>query len=161
MRNLATKSAEAASNTTALIESSIKAVENGSEIARTAEDSITQSAELTTQSVEQISRIAEAAEHESESIDQIMQGIDQISTVVQTNSATSEESAAASEELSSQANIMRQIFSAFRVNGSSASASPAEIGGSLHAGGQSPDQGETFRSPAAVPQPFTEDSDKY
>lgn len=161
VRNLATKSAEAASNTTALIESSIKAVENGSEIARTAADSITQSAELTTQSVEQISRIAEAAEHESESIDQIMQGIDQISTVVQTNSATSEESAAASEELSSQANIMRQIFSAFRVNGSSASASPAEIGGSLHTGGQSPDQGETFRSPAAVPQPFTEDSDKY
>ena len=41
VRNLATKSAEAASNTTALIESSIKAVENGSEIARTAADSIT------------------------------------------------------------------------------------------------------------------------
>lgn len=157
VRNLATKSAEAASNTTALIESSIKAVENGSEIARTAADSITQSAELTTQSVEQISRIADAAEHESESIDQIMQGIDQISTVVQTNSATSEESAAASEELSSQANIMRQIFSAFNVNSSSS----AKFGGSPYAGGLSPDQGDTFRRSSAAGKSFTEDLDKY
>lgn len=157
VRNLATKSAEAASNTTALIESSIKAVENGSEIARTAADSITQSAELTTQSVEQISRIADAAEHESESIDQIMQGIDQISTVVQTNSATSEESAAASEELSSQANIMRQIFSAFHVNSSSS----AKFGGSPYAGGLSPDQGDTFRRSSAAGKSFTEDLDKY
>ncbi len=181
VRNLATKSAEAASNTTALIESSIRAVENGSEIARTAADSITQSADLTSQAVTQISYIADAAEHESESIDQILQGIDQISTVVQTNSATSEESAAASEELSSQSNVMRQIFSSFKVG----SDSTDSFGGSVSADSFAPAHEDSFRSapryqepkpvpseplpvhndpmPVHVPsqKPFKEDLEKY
>lgn len=145
VRNLATKSAEAASNTTALIESSIRAVENGSEIARTAADSITQSADLTLQAVTQIGYIADAAEHESESIDQILQGIDQISTVVQTNSATSQESAAASEELSSQSNVMRQIFSSFKVDSDSADS----FGGSFSADSVAAVHEDSFRSAPA------------
>ena len=113
VRNLASKSAEAAQNTTKLIEDSIRAVENGSNIARSTAESIESSAELTEQAVEQITQIAQAIERESESIKQITLGIDQIATVVQTNSATSEESAAASEELSSQASVMQELLSHF------------------------------------------------
>lgn len=163
VRNLASKSAEAAQNTTMLIEDSIKAVESGSEIAHAAAESITVSNELTGKAVEKIAQIADAAERESESIAQITQGIDQIATVVQTNSATSEESAAASEELSSQANMLRQIFSSFRV-GESDEAPAAKtkfssvpdssvdsvsgdlIGGGHYAGGSLPRSGEGFRS---------------
>ena len=163
---MASKSAEAAKNTTALIENSIKAVENGSSIAHAAADSITSSTDLTSKAVEKITQIADAAERESESIDQITQGIDQIATVVQTNSATSEESAAASEELSSQANILHQIFASFRVGASDGvpAAAPAPSydyqapatsaydsnvptsvnSGSFHAGGTSPVSGDRF-----------------
>jgi methyl-accepting chemotaxis protein len=45
----------------------------------------------------------------------VSEGIHQISAVVQTNSATSEESAAASEELSTQASLMKEMMSKFRL----------------------------------------------
>ncbi|MDR3765455.1 MAG: methyl-accepting chemotaxis protein [Butyricicoccus sp.] len=159
VRNLASKSAEAAKNTTTLIEDSIRAVEHGSNIAHAAADSINSSNELTERAVEKIAQIAEAAAHESDSITQVTQGIDQIATVVQTNSATSEESAAASEELSSQANMLRQILSTFRVSESGAAAQPAANqnsftmdtvpsgatnSGSFHAGGNFPSSGDRF-----------------
>ena len=158
VRNLASKSAEAAKNTTALIENSIKAVENGSNIAHAAAETITTSTELTTKAVEQMTAIAKAAEHESESIESITQGIDQIATVVQTNSATSEESAAASQELSSQAHMLHQIFATFRVGAEDETSSGASFAttdfdstavnaaasGSFYAGGNSPSQGENF-----------------
>lgn len=148
VRNLASKSAEAAKNTTKLIEDSIRAVEHGSSIAHAAAETITISTELTSQAVDKITQIADATERASEAIDQVTQGIDQIATVVQTNSATSEESAAASEELSSQASVMRQIFSSFEVQDNSSSFNQFEakpVGGSPNAGGTSPHVGKTFR----------------
>ena len=114
VRNLASKSAEAAKNTTVLIEDSIRAVENGSNIAHSAADSIESSVALTDQAVQQITQIASEVERESDAIGQITQGIDQISTVVQTNSATSQESAAASQELSALASSMRQLLNEFK-----------------------------------------------
>lgn len=183
VRNLASKSAEAAKNTTALIENSIKAVENGSSIAHAAAESITSSTDLTSKAVEKITQIADAAERESESIDQITQGIDQIATVVQTNSATSEESAAASEELSSQANILRQIFASFRVGTSDEvpAAAPAPSydyqapatsaygsnvptsvnSGSFHAGGTSPVSGDRFPVRQSTSFASVDDPGKY
>ena len=150
VRNLASKSAEAAKNTTTLIEDSIRAVERGSSIANAAAESITLSTELTTQAVDKIAQIAQATERESEAIDQVTQGIDQIATVVQTNSATSEESAAASQELYSQANMMRELFSTFKVkdNGDNFKEQSAskKISGSSNAGGISPSTGDTFRN---------------
>ena len=59
--------------------------------------------------------IASASNEQASAIAQIDKGIEQVSRVVQTNSATAEESAAASEELSSQADLLKQMVSKFRL----------------------------------------------
>lgn len=115
VRNLASKSAEAAKSTTSLIEETLVAVQNGSEIAHTTAISLDESAKVTKEAVELIEKIAQASEEQSQSIDQVNLGVEQISAVVQTNSATAEESAAASEELSGQAQILKDLIFKFHL----------------------------------------------
>ena len=127
VRNLASKSAEAAKNTTALIEGSIKAVENGTRIAdETAHSLIT--VVTGAKDVENtVNEISHASNEQADSIAQVTMGVDQISSVVQTNSATAEESAAASEELSGQAQMLRSLVSKFKLrDGAPAPDSAAE-----------------------------------
>ncbi len=115
VRNLAGKSAEAAQNTTKLIEDSVTSVNEGVKLAEiTALDlqSVVKDSDATSQI---ISEITGATREQSKALEQITMGIDQISAVVQTNSATSEQSAAASEELSGQATILKQIVSKFKI----------------------------------------------
>lgn len=113
VRNLASKSAEASQNTAALIESSLRAVENGTKIANeTAQslDKVVNGVQEVTGTIEQIST---ASNQQADSVRQVTQGVDQISSVVQTNSATAEESAAASEELSGQSQLLKDLVSRF------------------------------------------------
>ncbi len=115
VRNLAGKSAEAAKNTTVLIEETLNAVENGSQIAGKTADSLHTSAQATTETVTLIDEIALSSQEQATAIVQVNQGIEQISSVVQTNAATAEESAAASEELSSQASLLQQLIAKFEL----------------------------------------------
>jgi methyl-accepting chemotaxis protein len=115
VRNLASKSAEAAKDTTALIENSMKQVENGTRIADETAKSllrVVDSAKAVSDTVEQISK---ASNRQSDAIGQVTLGVDKISGVVQTNSATAEESAAASEELSGQAQVMKELVGKFKL----------------------------------------------
>lgn len=115
VRNLAGKSAEAAKNTTALIEETIEAVENGSQIANNTATTLDKSSKVTKEAVDLISKIAQASQEQAMAIAQINQGIEQISSVVQTNAATAEEGAAASEELSGQSNMLKELISKFKL----------------------------------------------
>lgn len=117
VRNLATKSSEAAKQTNALIEGSVKSVENGVKIADATAKSLTEVVTGAQEITSLISKISDASAEQSNSITQINLGIEQISAVVQTNSATSEESAAASEELNGQANLMKAMVSKFKLKG--------------------------------------------
>lgn len=118
VRNLASKSAEASKSTASLIETSLKAVENGTKIA----DATAQSLGMVVSGVKDVAgtidKISEASKEQANSISQVTTGVDQISAVVQTNSATAEESAAASEELSGQANMLKSLVSKFHLKGS-------------------------------------------
>ena len=115
VRNLAAKSAEAAKNTTALIESTVTAIEKGNTLCSEVAEKMG-SASAASEKVEAISnKISASSKDAADSIAQITIGIDQISAVVQTNSATSEESAAASEELTGQANTLKELVDHFDI----------------------------------------------
>lgn len=115
VRNLAARSADAAKETTAMIEGSVRKAEGGTRIARETADALNKIVEGIGNVAELISSINIASNEQALGISQINQGIMQVSTVVQTNSATSQESAAASEELASQAVLMEEQVSKFKL----------------------------------------------
>lgn len=115
VRNLAAKSAAAASETAELIEDSIHKVESGSQIADDTAKALEAITEVVKESEAIITGIAEASNYQATAIAQIDQAVEQVSQVVQTNSATSEECAAASVELSNQANRMRDLLSVYNL----------------------------------------------
>ncbi|QIB68353.1 HAMP domain-containing protein [Aminipila butyrica] len=115
VRNLAGKSGEAAKDTTDLIETAIRAVENGNRIVAETAVSLEKIVANTKQSGKMVGDISTANNQQANAMHQVTEGVEQISTVVQTNSATAEETAAASEELSSQANLLKELISQFKL----------------------------------------------
>ncbi len=122
VRNLAQRAGEAARNTSALIEGSVRNAENGVAVAgETAQalQEITASAQKVSAL---ISEIAGATQEQSQGIGQVTTAVGQMDQVTQQNAANAEESASASEELSAQAeqlNSMVQELTAL-VQGSAA-----------------------------------------
>jgi methyl-accepting chemotaxis protein len=109
VRNLAMRSAEAAKNTSNMIEDSVKNSKNGVDIAIEVAkvlDEIVQSVGKTT---DLVGEIAAASQEQAKGIDQVNTAIAQMDKVTQQNAANAEQSASASEELSSQAESMNQI----------------------------------------------------
>lgn len=113
VRNLAGKSAEAVKNTTALIEDTVRAVSQGTSIAKETAEAIEHVVGNAEKVVEAVGEITSASTEQAGAISQITAGLDQISNVVQSNSATAEESAAASEELSGQAMMLQEEVAKF------------------------------------------------
>ena len=113
VRNLANKSDQAAKATKSLIETSIAAVEEGSQAVGKVTGSLEQTSVYAGHVTEQMDVVVEAVEKQTDSITQVTEGVEQISSVVQTNSATAEESAAASQELSAEANSLKQLVENF------------------------------------------------
>jgi len=117
VRNLAARSAEAARETTDMIESSIRKVEEGYVIANKTAEALNKIVEGVTDAVEIVEKISEASVLQATSISQIDAGINQISSVTQSNTATAEESAAASEEMAGQAQMLKSMIREFQLKG--------------------------------------------
>jgi methyl-accepting chemotaxis protein len=113
VRNLAARSADAAKETAAMIEGSIRKVAAGTEIAKETAEALNQIVAGVGEATALVGEIAIASNEQATAITQINQGIAQISQVTQTNTATAEESAAASEELSNQAELLKQMVDRF------------------------------------------------
>jgi len=121
VRNLAARSANAAKETTDLIEGSIKKSEKGTEIANNTAKALYEIVDGVSKAATLVSEIAASSEEQATGISQINVGIDQVSRVIQTNSATAEESASASEELSSQSELLKDMVSSFKLKNSNKS----------------------------------------
>lgn len=115
VRNLAGRSANAAKETTTLIEGSVKKVDAGTRIANDTAQSLTEIVAGVTKMTELVGEIAEASNSQATGIAQINQGISQVSQVTQSNTATAEEGAAASEELSGQAELLKAMVAKFKL----------------------------------------------
>ncbi|MDK2942123.1 MAG: methyl-accepting chemotaxis protein [Acetobacterium sp.] len=115
VRTLAARSAEAAKETTGLIEGSINKVVMGNTIADETAISLQTILEKIEEVTGIVSKIAEGSNEQASAIAEITLGIEQVSVVVQTNSATAEQSAAASEELSGQAEMLKQMIGVFKL----------------------------------------------
>jgi methyl-accepting chemotaxis protein len=115
VRTLAAKSANAAKETTYMIEGSIRNVESGISIANDTADALKRIVTEVSNAAELVGAIANASNEQAQGIEQLNQGIMQVSQVVQSNAAASEESAAASEELASQADQLREVVSIFKI----------------------------------------------
>jgi len=111
VRNLAQRSAEAARNTSDLIEGSIKNSDDGVAISKEVAEALTEIADGNRKVNDLIAEIDAASTEQSQGIGQINQAMAQMDQVTQSNAAGAEESASASEELNSQAEELRRMVS--------------------------------------------------
>ena len=107
VRNLAMRAAEAAKNTSNLIEGTVQKVNTGTVLVSETSESFYVAAQSTSRIGTIISEIAGAASQQASAITQVAKAIHEIDTVTQSNAAAAEESASASEELNAQAEMMK------------------------------------------------------
>ena len=112
---LAGKTAEAAKNTTALIKTSLTAVENGTVMANETAKMLSKIVSETDDTAKVIDKIAAASQEQADSVKQLLVGMDQISTSVQMTSGSSAECAASAEELSGQAKVLLDLVQRFKI----------------------------------------------
>lgn len=116
VRNLAMRSAEAAKNTAALIEESVKNAEGGVNLNKEVLCSLHEINSQVRKVSEVMAEITAASDQQVQGVAQIATAIDQINEVTQTTAANAEESASTAEELSSQAAEMQSLVSNFHLS---------------------------------------------
>lgn len=107
VRNLAMRAAEAAKNTSELIEGTVQKVNTGNALVKETSEEFFVAAQATTRIGTIIADMAGSASQQANAVTQVTKAIHEIDTVTQSNAAAAEESASASEELNAQAEMMK------------------------------------------------------
>jgi methyl-accepting chemotaxis protein len=109
VRNLAMRAADAAKNTSGLIEGTVKKIKDGSDLVLKANEAFAEVAVNSSKVGELVGEIAAASQEQAQGIDQINKAVTEMDKVTQQTAANAEESASASEEMNAQAEQMKQI----------------------------------------------------
>lgn len=116
VRKLAARSADAARDTTELIEGSVSKVEAGTRIALSTAGELKQIVEQVKQASALIGEIAVASKTQADGISEVSDIITRVSKVVQFNATAAKESAATSEQLAAEADKLDKEASSFIIN---------------------------------------------
>ncbi|HVO65108.1 MAG TPA: cache domain-containing protein [Syntrophales bacterium] len=109
VRNLALRAAEAARNTSNLIENTIKDVKQGNELTKLTQDAFKENIEIAVKIRSLIDEIAAASQEQYHGIEQINKAVAEMDKVTQQTAANAEESASASEEMNAQAEQLKSF----------------------------------------------------
>ena len=115
IQSLASKTAEATKDIAELVKNVMERVAHGTEAADSTEKSLESVVEVSMTIENELNGIAAGSEEQTRAAERISERITEISNAVQTNSATAEQSAAASEEMSSQAQLLQERISRFKL----------------------------------------------
>jgi len=137
VRSLAQRSAEAAKNTSALIEESQGRADRGVSTSGDVAEALDQIAASVDRVTQLAGEIAAASQEQAQGIEQVNASVAQMDRVTQSNAANAEESASASEELSAQARELNEMVSVLiaTVRGAKAAASVQTISAPASSGG--------------------------
>jgi len=111
VRNLAMRSADAAKNTSSLIENTIKAIRKGDESTQQTQNAFQEQMGAARKVMDLVKEIAAASSEQAHGISQINIAVAEMDKVTQQTAANAEESASASEELNAQAEQMKGYVS--------------------------------------------------
>ena len=109
VRNLAVRAAEAAKNTEALIDGTVKRINDGSKLVDKTHEAFSEVVRSSKKVGDLVSAIDAASRTQENAIEEINLAIAQMNTIVQNMAANSEESASASEQLSAQASETNKL----------------------------------------------------
>ncbi len=115
VRNLANKSAVAASDISKLIKTSMDMVGQGTSLTSDTTHTLSEGVASAHKSTELVENIAASAQQQSQALHQLTLGMRQISDVVQTNASTAEKSAASAQELYEQAEELKVSVQRFKL----------------------------------------------
>ena len=113
VRDLASRSAQAAHETTQLIEGSVEKMTTGTDIATQTATSFKEIMENVAQVTDLVDEIAIASNEQAQGVTQISNGLSHIDSATQQNTSSAEQSAAAAEELFSQASSLNDMLAGF------------------------------------------------
>lgn len=115
IRKLAEESSKSAVDTRALIEGTLKEVENGNKVAERAVASLAIVVEGIRKVAESSKEMSTISASQMATMKEAELGVDQISDVIQTNAAVAEESSATSQQLSAQAVTLDELIAKFEL----------------------------------------------
>jgi len=116
VRTLAQRSASAAKEIKALIDTSVERVETGAALVNDAGTTMTDIVESVEKVKNIIGEISTASQEQTSGIDQIHQAISQMDEVTQQNAALVEQAAAAAQALQDQAAKLEEVVSVFKLD---------------------------------------------
>jgi len=161
VRNLAMRSAEAAKNTSNLIENTINTVKRSRDLTQQTRDAFKENMEISGKVGHLIDEVAAASHEQAQGIGQIGKAVAEMDKVVQRTAANAEESASASEEMNAQAMQMKTHVATLETiinGGNNGNNSPAMqqngepiVRQLLTAGTGVLKKGKTIRSGEAIP----------